>query len=70
MNPRSHILSVHHRFSAAAETYEQQARIQAGAAQKLMQIARSIPHPSQILDMGCGTGLLTRLLLTRYPEAQ
>jgi ubiquinone/menaquinone biosynthesis C-methylase UbiE len=33
-------------------------------------VARFRPEPHRIVDLGCGDGVLTRLLLSRYPEAR
>ena len=52
-------------FSAAAQTYENAAQLQAQSAEKLAARVLSLPlppHPS-VLEIGCGTGLLTRRLL-------
>lgn len=72
MNIRSsrELDSICSRFSAAAETYEQRAQAQAAVAEKLRCF---LPHASEaprILEIGCGTGLLTRHLLRDFPEAQ
>ena len=60
------------RFSAAAHRYEQAAYIQKLAAIEfdawLAQQATATPQ--RIAEIGCGTGLLTRLLHARYPQAQ
>ncbi|MCE2563870.1 dethiobiotin synthase [Komagataeibacter sp. FNDCF1] len=56
----------------AAHDYEQAARVQRMAAQEL---ARRIGYhhgmdaPSRILEIGCGTGLLTRELRRLFPKA-
>ena len=52
-------------FSAAAATYDGWAAVQAPAAQKLVD---SLPPgfvPGTALDVGCGTGSLTRRLTQR-----
>ena len=56
----------------AADGYEQAARVQRIAA---MELARRIGHqyaggePARILEIGCGTGLLTRELRRLFPHA-
>jgi len=58
------------RFSAAAETYENFSEVQSRVAARLMDLAKDeMPHrkPTQILEIGCGTGVLTRLLRQTYP---
>ena len=61
-----------HRFDAAAQTYEPadvQARVAARVAEQIG--ARLATHPpATILEVGCGTGLLTLALRARFPEAR
>lgn len=70
-SPFDHMRSVHARFNRAAPTYTAAARVQAEAAARLtrtMDLVRE--EPVRILDAGCGTGLLTRLLLRRFPASR
>jgi malonyl-CoA O-methyltransferase len=55
------------RFSAAAETYDRHARPQLALAQSVISMLPEI-YPEQILELGPGTGQLTRLLAERFPE--
>jgi malonyl-CoA O-methyltransferase len=55
------------RFSAAAETYDRHARPQLALAQSVISMLPEI-YPEQILELGAGTGLLTRQLVDRFPE--
>ncbi|MBB6175608.1 malonyl-CoA O-methyltransferase [Anoxybacillus tengchongensis] len=56
------------RFSERAKTYDQFANVQKKMAHKLMMhIARP---PKTILEIGCGTGYLTKLLHDAYPHAK
>jgi malonyl-CoA O-methyltransferase len=55
------------RFSAAAETYDRHARPQLALAQSVLSMLPEI-YPEQILELGPGTGQLTRLLSERFPE--
>ncbi|VGO16786.1 Malonyl-[acyl-carrier protein] O-methyltransferase [Pontiella desulfatans] len=55
------------RFSAAAETYDRHARPQLALAQSVVSMLPEI-YPEQILELGSGTGQLTRLLTQRFPE--
>jgi malonyl-CoA O-methyltransferase len=54
-------------FDAAATTYDSAARAQALAAERLVELVLAAPLPSRptVLEVGCGTGLLTRRLLPR-----
>jgi malonyl-CoA O-methyltransferase len=54
------------RFSAAAETYDLHARPQAALAQSVVSMLPEI-HPGRILELGSGTGQLTRLIAERFP---
>ena len=56
-----------HRFSAAAETYDRHARPQLALAQSVVAFLPEI-YPEQILELGAGTGQLTRLLAERFPD--
>ncbi|VGO22055.1 methyltransferase [Pontiella sulfatireligans] len=55
------------RFSAAAETYDRHARPQLALAQSVLSVVPEM-YPEQILELGSGTGQLTRLLTERFPE--
>jgi malonyl-CoA O-methyltransferase len=55
------------RFSAAAETYDRHARPQLALAQAVISMLPEM-YPEQILELGSGTGQLTRLLAERFPD--
>lgn len=55
------------RFSAAAGTYDRHARPQLALAQSVISMLPEM-YPEQILELGAGTGLLTRLLTERFPD--
>jgi SAM-dependent methyltransferase len=57
------------RFGRAAARYESRARVQARMAETLLDLWGDRPSPSNILEFGCGTGLLTRALHARFPGA-
>lgn len=57
------------RFSSAAADYDAHAAVQRDAADKLLRIAPEL-EPLRILDLGCGTGVLTERLSVRWPGAQ
>jgi malonyl-CoA O-methyltransferase len=57
------------RFSAGARAYDRHAAIQRAAAQDLLRLAPLLEDPDRILEIGCGTGALTELLVRRHPGA-
>ena len=60
------------RFSASAGTYAGHAAVQEAVAEHLISVLEEAPLPpvlGAILEIGCGTGLLTRLIRRRYPSA-
>jgi malonyl-CoA O-methyltransferase len=59
-------------FDAAAETYDDHAAVQREVARRLAdRIARqALPPAPRILEVGCGTGLLSEALLERLPGAR
>ncbi|MCK5675496.1 MAG: methyltransferase domain-containing protein [Verrucomicrobia bacterium] len=54
------------RFSAAAKTYDLHARPQLALAQSVVSML-PICNPGQVLELGSGTGQLTRLIAERFP---
>lgn len=57
------------RFARAAHRYDALARHQAIAAEQLVAGLPVAFAPRRILELGCGTGLLTRHLAARFPRA-
>ena len=58
------------RFSASAGTYETHAHVQKTVASYLMTLVSAEPAPSHVLEIGCGTGQMTKLLFRKFPHAQ
>ncbi len=56
-------------FSDAATSYDQWARAQARIAAGLIRRLPRELSPASIADLGCGTGMLTGMLLDLFPEA-
>ncbi len=58
-------------FERAARTYDPAADLQRQVADQLMERLDVVRlTPQCVLDVGCGTGYCTRLLASRYPQAQ
>jgi malonyl-CoA O-methyltransferase len=61
-------------FSLRAATYDAYAAVQREMAQELINIVTgqdiSTDAPLHILDIGCGTGLLTQMLADTFPQAR
>lgn len=59
-------------FGTAAKTYEQQAPVQKWTAELLRQYVESLDlgEVQTILEIGCGTGFLTRELMDLFPNAK
>ena len=58
------------RFGRAAARYEAQAGVQARMAEALLTLWGERAAPAGIVEFGCGTGLLTRRLRARFPDAR
>lgn len=62
--------SVRARFSAAATTYNEVAVVQKKTATRLLELLSDESLISPVLEIGCGTGVLTELLLKSFPATQ
>lgn len=60
---------ISNRFSAAADTYDRHARPQRALAQSVLSMLPEL-YPEQILELGSGTGQLTRLIAERFPDVR
>lgn len=56
-------------FGARAAHYEAHAGLQQDVAQKLAGLLPDLEAP-RVLELGCGTGLLSRHLVARYPDGE
>ena len=54
-------------FGASARLYERHADLQRKVAERLALLLPALAAPN-VLELGCGTGLLSRHLLAQYPE--
>ena len=62
--------AVRRSFSAAASTYDANAFLQREVADRLFERLEYIKlQPARVLDLGCGTGTVTRELAARFPAA-
>lgn len=59
-------------FGAAAQGYEDSAGVQRVVAETVAKLAaqRRVPAGARILEIGCGTGLLTRHIRAQWPDAE
>lgn len=56
-------------FGVMSRNYEEHARVQKNMAATLQQQAKAAGNFTRILEIGCGTGYLTRLIAHLYPQA-
>lgn len=68
MNPDKEICNA---FNRHAASYEQAAKVQREIGERLFERLDYLKiSPRYVLDLGCGTGLLSRKLKNKYPDAQ
>ena len=56
------------RFSAASASYDQYADVQRAAAERVVALVRGIDTSGPVLEVGCGTGILTGMLAAAMPD--
>jgi malonyl-CoA O-methyltransferase len=62
-------LRVRRRFNRHSASYDRYAQVQLVMARQLLdRLAAAGAAPQSILELGCGTGLLTELLARRFPD--
>jgi len=57
-------------FSRGAKTYDKYAIVQNEMANKLSELLKKEESELEILEIGCGTGLFTKLILEKYPNSK
>ena len=70
MTPHDEHKTIAARFSAAASTYHASATIQRSVAERLSAMLAVDEAADRILEIGCGTGLLTMHLCRLFPRAR
>jgi len=61
---------VRRNFSRHADEYDRYALVQKSVAKKLMNRLPEIPVAGKALEVGCGTGILSRMFLQQHPETR
>lgn len=61
---------VRRNFSCHAGEYERYAQVQKWVAHKLLACMPDLPTGARVLEIGCGTGLLSRLFAQKFPQAR
>ena len=69
MNQTAASCSIRARFAAAARTYHDESSLQRTVASKLAASILPLEKIDCVLEIGCGTGLLTELLRRGFPDA-
>ena len=70
MSGDAHLRATRSCFDRGAARYDALAGVQREVAARLMEELAEAGAPARILEAGCGSGQLTRLLLARFPEAR
>lgn len=58
-----------HRFGSAAESYDDTAVVQSEVVDRLIALLPPTSSPERVLEIGCGTGLLSSRLVQKFPHA-
>lgn len=61
---------VERNFSKNVATYDKYANVQRGMAKKLIDLYVCKERPRKILEIGCGTGIFTELLISKFPDSE
>jgi malonyl-CoA O-methyltransferase len=61
--------SISARFSAAAASYDRAAEVQRRVSHEVIRLLDAVAIVGPILEIGCGTGILTARLRERYPDS-
>ena len=69
MTPNIDKKVIKNNFSKSAVTYEDHSAVQKRCAERLIDLI-DLDYFPRILEIGCGTGVYTRLLEERYPDAE
>jgi malonyl-CoA O-methyltransferase len=67
--PMLHKSLVSRRFSGSVRTYDSNSSLQNAVAERLCGVLPA-NGPEVILEVGCGTGVLTRHMIRRYPDCR
>ena len=70
MTTVDHVRTVRNRFSAKAHSYADYAHVQRTLAQRLCAMMPEAIPASPVLEVGCGTGLLTQAMLRKWPGVE
>lgn len=66
-----HNYSIKKAFNNAASTYDEHCHLQQQVGMHLLKLAKiHQPHADYIIDLGCGTGLITQLISQEYHYSQ